>query len=350
MKVGELIYELGFHFDTTNLKQFMGMVGELNMGSLLASTGWGMLVKGAIEGVQAITGFIDPLAKNAQEMRTFENVTGLSAQEMKKWGYAAEQLGVSSDTVKKSLSQLQDKMASIGPGSIRPDSAFIEALGKFKALGGVDLSGTKNEFQFYDQVIKNIDTVKNAVRRKEILVGFGLDETTMDIAREKEKFFSERAKYVAPDTEQIDKLKEYSSEFNKLGNQLVQFKTDIVVGLSEPFTRALKDMNALVESMNRNKTGANLVDGLKALVPTTDNTMYAAKFWADKYNDVFNVGYAAKFWADKAGGAVAQGIQNINYSAHYNMHGDPAVLKTITAESHKDAIESINRSLSVQHR
>ncbi len=58
MTIGELVFELGFKADTVKINDFIGMVGKLNLSSVLASFG----VKELYDGLNKIMGIADETA------------------------------------------------------------------------------------------------------------------------------------------------------------------------------------------------------------------------------------------------------------------------------------------------
>lgn len=111
----ELFVKLGFNADTMKLKDFGKALAELNMSSVMAAIGVGTLY----EATSKIMSVGDAAGMS---MYQFSMITGLSAQEMQKFGAAAEEVGVSSKTAQSSVEGLQmemiDLMKSHGKGEV----------------------------------------------------------------------------------------------------------------------------------------------------------------------------------------------------------------------------------------
>jgi len=113
MKIGELLFELGFKADTMKLKDFGKAVTELNMSSIIAATGFGAVYEGA----KKLVGLADDMALG---INNFGLQTGQSTQEIQKWNAMADQAGVSAGTIAASIGTLQDevfRMKFTGEGS-----------------------------------------------------------------------------------------------------------------------------------------------------------------------------------------------------------------------------------------
>ena len=115
MKIGEFFIQLGVSAESKKLKEFVGDLGQLQLGALanIASVAAlaAELVKLGAEATNAAVGF-----------QLFQNTTGLSWKELQKWQIVAQQANVSADTVASSITNLQRQIAEVrlGRGNIAP--------------------------------------------------------------------------------------------------------------------------------------------------------------------------------------------------------------------------------------
>lgn len=115
MKIGEFFVQLGVNADSRKLKDFIGDMGQLQVGALanIASVAalTAELVKLGTEAINASVGF-----------QLFQNTTGLSWKELQRWQIVAQQANVSAETVASSVTALQRQIAEVklGRGNIAP--------------------------------------------------------------------------------------------------------------------------------------------------------------------------------------------------------------------------------------
>lgn len=142
MKIGEFFVSLGVSVSDKKLKDFIGDLGQMNLGTLAN-----------ISSIVALTTELIKLGTEAANLSVgferFTNQTGLSWRELQKWQIVGEQANVSAETIAGSLTALQKQMAEIrlGRGNIAP----------FQMLG-IGVNG--NAFDVLDKLrdrIKGLD-------------------------------------------------------------------------------------------------------------------------------------------------------------------------------------------------
>jgi len=246
MSLGSLFYELAFKADTTKFSDFIGMVGKLNMSSILGSGALGQLYKSAEE-------LLEKVAPIAMEMQTFANVTGLSARQMKAWDNSAQQLGVASGATTSAVKGLQASLASLW--STSPDSNFLQAVGFLNNVG----AGITNEDFDPDKIWTLFDKIGNAITKMEpaqarMVLGFlHMDESLMNAFRNMEKFTAEREASSVADEGSLKTLTEYWQKITKAGQEWLVILVDIGAGLAAIITPVLAISGGIIKAIHDSK-------------------------------------------------------------------------------------------------
>lgn len=143
MKIAEFFVQLGVSVNDKKLKDFIGDLGQMQVGTLANISSIAALAtelfRLGVEATNISVGF-----------QKFTNQTGLSWHELQKWQIVGEQANVSAETIAGSLAALQKNMAEIrlGRGNIAP----------FQLLG-IGVNG--NAFDVLDKLrnrIKGLDS------------------------------------------------------------------------------------------------------------------------------------------------------------------------------------------------
>lgn len=106
LKLGELIFELGFHVDTMKLKDFGKAVSELNMTGILAAGSFGAMYEGA-------KSLIDLAEGAGNTLNKFSRETGQSTDELQKWSKLAQEMGVDAGTVAGAIGDMQTNLFNL---------------------------------------------------------------------------------------------------------------------------------------------------------------------------------------------------------------------------------------------
>src|ERR1019366_3865955 len=199
MKIGELLFELGFKADTMKLKDFGKAVADLNMSGIMAATGFGALYEGA----KKIIDMADDLALGVNK---FGRETGQSTTEIQKWNKMAEQMGVSSGVVAGSVSTLEDslfKMKFTGEGS------------NIWAKLGLDPTHTKSMFDVLSMLRTRLKGMGTEQQRF-FLEQLGLSTEMLNMFKLTDSQWADINKQQALSTDQLDQMNEYHRSMKQL--------------------------------------------------------------------------------------------------------------------------------------
>lgn len=115
MKIAEFFVQLGVNVSDKKLKEFIGDLGDMRIGTLANISSVAALAAELFKlGNEAINASVN--------FQKFSNQTGLSWRELQRWQIVGEQANVSAETIAGSISALQKNMAEIrlGRGNIAP--------------------------------------------------------------------------------------------------------------------------------------------------------------------------------------------------------------------------------------
>lgn len=321
MKIGELIVELGFKSDTTKLSDFIKSVGNLNMSSVMASLGVGGLYEAARK-------FVDMAAERAVDMKTFENVTGQSAQKVKAWASVAEQAGVSAGSFESAIKNLQSSITSTRFGN--PDQGLLQAYSILNQYGKANIKLT-------DDLYTQIDKIREGIKRltpesaRYVLNLLHQDESMMNLYKSEQKLYDQRNKQAVTDRMQVEKMMEYFGKAKEFGNTLKANFVDIGVAIGEtlaPLAEFATKIMKAVHSMGLLK-GIPFVQAIKFIAEENIRKRYKADETIPRYSEAQT-------------GPQGQGHGPINVNSTFHINGNnPEAMK----QSAKDAIkETINEA------
>jgi hypothetical protein len=149
----EFFIKLAVNADTTTLKDFVSMVGDLSLGSATAVGALGELQSKFTEVFKSSMGA-------AMGLKEFNAITGLNTDQLQKWQIAGEQAGVSFDTTKTSIMNLQkflNEMQRSGQGgNILKALGVAETYDPYQMLRNLSdaLVKGKNRGQIMDFITK----------------------------------------------------------------------------------------------------------------------------------------------------------------------------------------------------
>ncbi len=212
MDIAELFVMLGFKADTTNLKEFMGAVGELRLSSVMAALGVGELYL-AMEKIAHMT------TEATVNIRNFQMQTGQSTKVMQQWKMFAEQMGISGDDAVQTLKTLQDMMMNIRLGSPQGLKALFTL--------GIDYHG-KTPDQILDAMHEKIKNMDPSLARWELRQA-GISESLLNILRLDDEQYAKM--------KEIEVLSDKQAEsWFKVYGVMVQIKQQIGMELMKIFT------------------------------------------------------------------------------------------------------------------
>lgn len=234
MNVGELFVKIGITGAEGSKKALSG-IGD-GMKSLFSSSMATKLAIGSmVYGLKEMMGF----GMNAgQSLQDFSNLTGLSAQELQKWQYAARQFGVANESVEGSLKALQQALGDqqMGTGQIAGFSRVAETVGIDIDKAYDDSFYMMGKLQQFAQKFKGSASEKNSILRS-----FGVDEG-MIIALNKAAFTKERmGKADILGKGETDELAKFNVAFANIENKFKMAIAKIVANDFAPLVQMLTD-------------------------------------------------------------------------------------------------------------
>lgn len=234
MKIGELLFELGFKADTMKLKDFGRAVSELNVSSVLTAGAFGAVYEGA----KHLIGLADDMALGVNK---FSRETGQSTQDIQKWNAMAQQMGVSAGTVASSVSTLEDnlfKMKFTGEGT------------NIWNMLGLDPRHTKDMFEVLSMLrsrLKNMSTEQ----QRFFLQNLGLSTEMLNIFKLTDQQWADIPKQQALSNEELKKMDEFHKSSQKLSHDIAIAWADIGVSLipiAEKIIKISDNMNNIARN------------------------------------------------------------------------------------------------------
>lgn len=261
MKIADLFADLSFHSDTTTLKNFIGMVGELDMASILSATGLGELYN-------IMKNMLTKAGEAGIEMTRFSTLTGLSAQQMDSWTKAAEQAGLQGDVLKgtiKSLQEAQQKAKIYGM-----DQNVATGIGMLQTMGKGDLSRFYNDpFVFYEKVREAIQGIDPALQRQ-IVSLLGINEQNLIFMKNQEAFSGRNVQGVL-NLEEQRKATEAWKELTIAGQQFLTITQQIGTEIGGWITPIMKVVNEMGKVAVKERIFPQFMQAAGNLVPTLGN-------------------------------------------------------------------------------
>lgn len=251
MTVGELFVNLGIKGSDKvgkELKNVKDGLGDVKGMSLEA--------KAAIIGV--IYGLEKMMSSSAQmgtSLTNFTELTGMSAQSLQQWQYAARQAGVSSDELTGSLKSVQSSMTNMLLGKGAP-----EGLAMVANKVGFDPSRARDTLYVMQQLQKFAQSVPKDVGNN-MLKSFGLSEGTISAMRRnafRPDVFQKAPTYSDKEIGQLDKTNvAWSNLGNKIemaiGHLTAKHGLSIVKDIERMTTGVLKLADALATLSEKSK-------------------------------------------------------------------------------------------------
>lgn len=228
MKIGELLFELGFKSDTMKLRDFGKAVSELNMSSILSAGSLGAV----FEGAKALIGIADDMALGINK---FGRETGQSVVEVQKWTKMAEQMGVSAGVVTGAVQTLQDnlfRMKFTGEGS------------NIWNMLGLDPTHTKNMFEVLTMLRERLKGANTETQRF-FLQQLGLSTELLNMFKLTDEQWKDIAKQQGLSTEQLKRMDEYHRKSIEATQNLKQAFADLGTSIA-PISTALSNWATMI--------------------------------------------------------------------------------------------------------
>lgn len=219
MKVAEIFAELGFQINTVQLNDVVGLLGKLNLTSVLASFG----VKELYEGISNI---MEVATGTALGMRNFNEQTGLSSQKMQQWASLAERFGVKGESVSNALSGIQKKLIGLKMGT---DSSLLTPLYMLNQAGA-GITGNEDPFTFIQKIGKAFQNLRPEIRSTIAdMLGFNQD---MIVLLNHIDELKNAPKISVLDQEQVQNLVQFNKASKELAQTWQNIRDSIAAGLA----------------------------------------------------------------------------------------------------------------------
>ena len=227
--IDELTGKLGIHLPDAAKEALNGM-GEFSAGSVAQLGLVAAAITAAIEGLKKLQQITLESAAKVDDVLTESAITGLSAETIQGWTYAAEFVDVSAGTMTGALSKLTRSMDSARDGNQKTASAFAQ-LG----VAIYDQNGElrRSEDVFYD-AIDALGQIGNVTER---------DALTMDL-------MGKSAQELNPLIQQGSKaLKDYAAEAEAMGYILSEDELSALAAVDDEYQRMTKTIEAAKDEL-----------------------------------------------------------------------------------------------------
>ena len=232
MKIGELIFELGFKADTMKLKDFGKAISELNMTSIISAGSFGALYEGA----KALVGIADEMALGINK---FGRETGQSKVEIQKWNHMAEEMGVSSGVVAGAVATLEDslfKMRITGEGS------------NIWAMLGLDPTHTKDMFEVLTMLRNRLKGMSTDQQRF-FLENLGLSTEMLNMFKMTDAQWASMAHQQVLSNEQLSEADKYHAQMVGYAEDLKKTWADFGISFMPIFDSLMKIADAIDQNI-----------------------------------------------------------------------------------------------------
>lgn len=249
MKIGELLFDLGFNADTMKLKDFGKAIGDLNMSSILTAGSFGAVYEGA----KALVGIADEMALGINK---FGRETGQSTQEVQKWSKMAEQMGISAGVVQGSVATLEDslfKMRFTGEGS------------NIWNMMGLDPTHTKNMFEVLTMLRERLKGMTTEQQRF-FLQSLGISTEMLNMFKLTNEQWSEIAKQQTLSGKQLEEMNEYHKTMTEMGQNLKMIWADLGVSLVPIFKGFMEIANSIDKSILKSWEFKGILDTISEIM------------------------------------------------------------------------------------
>lgn len=210
MNIAELFVNLGVKGSDKAVQAISGV--KKNLGEVASMS---LEAKAAIIGViYGLERMMSASARQGTELENFNQLTGLSAQSLQQWQYAARQAGVSSEELTGSLKGVQNSMTNMLLGKGAP-----EGLAMLANKVGFDPKKARDTFYVMEQLQKFAKTVPADVGNQ-MIKSFGVSEGTIAAMRRnsfRPEVFARAPRYSDKEINQLDKV---NVAWSNLGNKI----------------------------------------------------------------------------------------------------------------------------------
>lgn len=243
--VGELFIFLGFKVDDKQLQNFSKGVKNLNQGFDLTKVA-------AATAIYGIDRFVETATQGAVALYNFTQQTGLSAQALQQWEYAAHTanpaLGI--NNIAQSIQNLQNNLVEIrrfGAGNSAP-FAFL----------GLDIAHGQNALDILDELHNKL---KNGLVDRPLVTNLlgklGIDPGFINLLEKSDTEYNKFMQSLRQSPEQIAGLQKFAEKIAAFKWNLEQLKSNITAEFLPALNKFLKGLELIA------KTADYALQGLK---------------------------------------------------------------------------------------
>jgi hypothetical protein len=322
MKIGELIYSLGFESNTVKLDQFIKMIGDLNMSSIMAASGLG--------GLYDVTkNILESSMQTALSMKTFENVTGMSAQRLQSWNKIAEEAGVKTGALDGALKGLQMSIMNTKMGHM--DSGLMEAYNILNQYGHVAININDDLFTQIDKIREGMKSLTPEAQRY-VTQLLHQDESMLNLYKSEQKLYDQRNNQAVNNKAEVNELMEAWKNIKDIG---LAFGT-ILMHMGAGIAKILDYVLPFAAEMTKALATSRALQGVFVAIGAALALAFGGPIWGTIVATVASLAYILSNW-DKIKQLGGDVMHKLSSSSASDIIGLPAGVHTGLPESQRYA-------------
>lgn len=273
MKLGELLFEVGFKADTMKLKEFGRAVADLNMSSILSAGSFWALYEAA----KSVINVAQDLGEGVNK---FTMETGKSGDALQRWVKVGHQAGVTGDVIETTIRGIAESMAEIQMGKPPADANFWARIGLAPDL----LSGKDPSVVFKDMLerLKSLGTTQSMA----LLQNYGKSVQLLDVIKQFPDLQKAYNDQIVLTPKELALINKNMIELNKASDRLQVVWAELGVTLLPAFDKMLIDFTALIDKMNKSENFKNFLELITKLTSLTGKVLgKSAEGYGKLYGD-----------------------------------------------------------------
>lgn len=206
---------------------------------------------GIVAAIYALQKLMQESMQQGNTLAQFATYTGLSAEQLQRWQYAARQAGVAGEEITGSIKSVQNAMTNMLLGKGAPEGLGMVA-NTLKNMGGFDYNKVRDTFYVMERLQKFAQVVPADVANN-MLKSFGLSEGTINAMRR--NAFNPGTMSHAPiySDREVDKLQKVDVAWANLGQKIqmaiVHLNAKHGLGLVQDLSKITSEIVKLSESL-----------------------------------------------------------------------------------------------------
>lgn len=267
MKIAELFVDLGVKGEGKLDKTLKST--KDSMGGLISDS---LALKAALVGIAyAMQNLMGDSAKTGQGLENFTALTGLSAQKLQQWQYAARQVGVSNEEMASSFKAVQNSVTNMLLGKGAPEGYAMIAN-----KVGLD----QNKLRDTEYMMKKLQEFAQQVPPdvgNQMIKSFGVSEGTIAAMRRNaftQKAFDAAPTYSTGETKQLSKVDAaWANLGNKIQMAVGHFTAKHGLTMVRDIGKITDAVISLAEALERVSTQFGLFEKLANMLSGVANTL-----------------------------------------------------------------------------